>query len=187
MQDDRTEADFKVSELPATRLVRQACVSRTNVILVVAIGLSTFFQPFVTTDSPVHGRSQWTPLQLLVSRSDLWRPAPLPFHIQLVIYQIVLIYLLMLIAVLSLALPSPRKILEIVTLVGAATSVSLVGPGACRGFGWLFFGRFTHGPLWNGSLRGITRWEGFQFELGFYLFLAVMPVLAWQVFRSARQ
>jgi hypothetical protein len=143
--------------------------------------------PFVTTDSPVHGRSQWAPLQLLVSRADLWRPAPWPFHIHMVLYQITLIYLLMPITLVALGLPRPRRVLQFIAIIGVATSVNIVGTSSYRGFGRLFYGRFTNGPMWDGSLRGLTRWQGFQFELPFYIFLAVMPLATWIVCRRPRE
>ncbi len=183
MQEQGGYTDCAAADTPRRPTVAGGAVSKLSVAIVIGLGLATFFMPIVTTDSPVRGRSQWTPLQLLISRADLWRPAPSPFHIQGVLYQIALIYLLMTIAVLALALPRPRKALQFIAVVGAATSVPLVGTNSYRGFGWLFYGKFTNGPFWDGSLRGVTRWQGFQFEFAFYAFLAVMPVLAWMAFR----
>jgi hypothetical protein len=157
-----------------------------RVAIVVAIGLPTFFMTFVTTDSPVHGRTEWAPLDFLISRADLW-PAPSRFFIHIELYQIALIYILMLLALVVLALPRPRTPLQWIALVGAATSVNLIGPRSCRGFGWLFYGRRTYGPLWDGSLRGLTRWYGFRFEFAFYVFVAVMPLLTWILFHRDGQ
>ncbi len=182
VQEPGTAVDLPIPDARAPGNAA-ATVSKMRVALVVAIGFTTFFMPFVTTDSPVHGNTAWAPLDLLVSRADLWRPAPRPFHIHAELYQIVLIYLLMLFALAALALPHPRTLLQCIAVVGAATSVNLIGPRSCREFGWLFYGRITHGPLWDGSLRGLTRWEGFEFEAGFYAFLAVMPLLTWIVCR----
>lgn len=187
VQKQGTAVDFPSPEDRAPRLATTSAGSKIGVAIVSAIGVSTFFMPFVTTDTPVRGRSQWSPMQLLVSRADLWRPAPPPLHLHLVVYQIALIYLLMLVAVLVLALPRPRKVLQLITVIGAGTTVPLIGSSGYREFGWIFNGRFTNGPLWDGSLRGLTRWQGFQFELPFYVFLAAMPLLTWIVYRRSWQ
>ncbi len=184
VQEQGTAVDFPLAVPLATRTA--ASVNKMSVAIVVAIGLPTFFMTFVTTDSPVHGRTEWAPLDFLISRADLW-PAPSRFFIHIELYQIALIYVLMLFALVFLALPRPRMPLQCIAIVGAATSVTLIGPRSWRGFGWLFYGRRTYGPLWDGSLRGITRWQGFQFEFAFYVFVAVMPLLTWIVCRRARQ
>ncbi len=181
VQEQGTAVDFPLADPLAARTA--ASVNKMSVAIVVAIGLPTFLMTFVTTDSSVHGKTEWAPLDLLISRADLWRPAPWPFHIQIEVCQIALIYLLMLLALVSLALPRPRRPLQFIAAVGAATSVTLIGPRSCIGFGWLFYGKRTYGPLWDGSLRGLTRWQGFQFEFAFYVFVAVMPLLTWIVYR----
>jgi hypothetical protein len=119
----------------------QKTISKPIAVFLMEMGLWTFFLPIVTADTPVRGKSQWAPLDLLVARADQWRPVP---HIHLVLYQIASIYLLMVFAIFVLTLPSPDKLLKLIAVIGSASSISLLGPRAARAFG--FYGRFTsHG------------------------------------------
>lgn len=181
--------DVRFPDVPSRRAV-DGSVSRMNVAVIMGIGLLTFFMPFVTTDSPVHGRTEWAPLDFLVARADLWRPAPGPFHNHMVLYQVALIYLLMVIALLALAFPRPRTPLQFIAVVGAATSAGLLRRSSFRAFGWVLYGRYTHAYLFthpaDNSWRALNGWEGFQFEIAFYAFIASMPLLAWTVCRRSR-
>lgn len=152
------------------------------------IGLLTFLMPFLTTDAPVNGRTEWAPLNMLNARADLWRPAPPPFQNHAVLYEVAFVYVLMVIALVVLAVPWSQKPLKYIALVGAATSVSLLKT-APRGFGWVFYGKYTHARMWDGdnSLRGMLGWQGIRFNLAFFVFLAVMPLLLIVIIKSGRQ
>jgi hypothetical protein len=164
----------------------RSTISKLYVACLMGVGLLTFFLPIVTTDTAVHGRTEWAPFDLLVSRADLWRPAPPPFHNHLVLYQITVTYILMMLAVLVLALPSPRMPLTVIAIVGSAGSVSLFRH-APRSFGWLFYGRSTHSRIWDGDnvVTGLFFGaEGLRCDFAYVVLLCVMPVLALLVMRD---
>jgi hypothetical protein len=164
---------------------RRGAINKAGAAAVMAMGLATIFAPFVITDAPMKGRTERAPIDLPMSRADLWRPAPPPFHQHDILYGILFIYLLMIIGLVVLALPSPQQPSTVIALIGSAVSLGLL-KHAARSFGWLFYGRVTHARISQGysSLRGWFGWEGLQFELAFYLFLAVMPRLFLVVIRS---
>jgi hypothetical protein len=147
------------------------------------MGLWTFFLPIVTADTPVHGRSQWAPLDLLVARADQWRPAP---HFHLVLYQIASVYVLMVFAILVLALPSPHKFLKLIAVIGSASSVSLLGTRGPRAFSWLFYGRYTSSQIFSSDI-GWTRWQGLHFSSAYFVLIGVMPLLLFALVSSERQ
>jgi hypothetical protein len=151
----------------------QVRISRALVVLLMGIGLWTFFLPIVTTDAPVHGRSQWAPLELLVARAYQWRPAP---HFHLVFYQIASIYVLMVLAILVLALPAPHKLLKLIAVIGSASSITLLGTRGPRTFSWLFYGRYTSPPWFNGDI-GWWRSGRLHFTSAYFVLIAVMPLL----------
>jgi len=153
------------------------------VALLMGIGLWTFFNPIVTVDTPVHGRSKWAPLDLLIARADQWRPAP---HFHLVLYQITSIYVLMVLAILVLALPSPHKVLKLIAVIGSASSISLLGTRGPRAFGWLFYGRYTSSEIFRGNI-GWTRWQGLHFSSAYFVLIGVMPLLLFALVSSERQ
>ncbi len=162
-------------------------ISRLLVACLMGIGVSTFFVPVVTTDIAVHGRSEWSPLDLLVARADLWRPAPGLFHVQGAVYHLASIYLLMLAAVLVLRLPSPRTALTVIAIVGSAASVSLFRNGA-RSFGWLFYGGVRYARPGENVVTGVLFGaEGLRFNLAYVVLLCVMPLLAVIAISRERQ
>jgi hypothetical protein len=138
------------------------------------MGLWTFFLPIVTADTPVRGRSQWAPLDLLVARADQW---PV-LHYHLVLYQIASIYLLMVLALLVLALPSPHKFLKLIAVIGSASSTTLLGTRGPRAFGWIFYGRYTSSRIFNSDLHR-KAWEGLHFSSAYFALIAVMPLLLY--------
>jgi hypothetical protein len=162
-------------------------ISRPAIGFLMGIGLWTFLVPIVTTDAPVRGRSEWSPVDFVVARADQWKPAPPLLHMHLVLYQIAFLYALMVVAILVLALRRPSKPLKLIAVIGSATSVSLFGTGGARSFGWLFFGRRTYSRIldgdtsWRGQLLG---WHGFHFASAYVILLLVMPLLALAVFTS---
>lgn len=158
---------------------RRNHVSKPVVALIMAIGLLTFFTPIVTTDVPVHGRSDWAPVDLLVERADRWLPAPGPFHVHDILYVIGALYALMLVAMVLLALPSPRPPLSVVATVGSALGVGTLRWGH-QGFSWLLYGRFNYAWISSTHDRFVTAvigWEGFRFDAAFPVLTMVMPAL----------
>ena len=164
-------------------------ISRPAVAFLMAIGLWTFFLPIATTDMPVRGRTEWSPLDLLVARADQWKPAPPQFHTHLVLYEIAFLYALMVLTILVLALQRPSKPLKLIAVIGSATSISLFGTRGARGFGWVFYGHRTYSRIFDGdtSWRGqILGWHGFHFGSAYVILLGVMPLLAIAVVTSER-
>lgn len=151
----------------------QVRISRPIVVLLMGIGLWTFFVPIVTTDAPVHGRSQWAPLDLLLARADQWKPTP---HYHLVLYQIAFIYVLMVLAILVLALPAPHKLLKLIAVIGSASSITLLGTRGPRTFSWLFYGGYTSPPWFNGHI-GWWRSGRIHFTSAYFALINVMPLL----------
>lgn len=160
----------------------QKTISRPVVALLMGMGLWTFFVPIVTADTPVRGRSQWAPLDLLVARADQW---PV-LHYHLVLYQIASIYLLMVLAILVLALPSPHKLLKLIAVIGSASSTTLLGTRGPRAFGWIFYGRYTSSRIFNSDLHG-KAWEGLHFSSAYFILIGVMPLLLVALVSSERQ
>ena len=164
-------------------------ISRPAVAFLLAIGLWTFFLPIVTTDTPVRGRSEWSPLDLVVARADQWRPVPPLLHVHFVLFEIAFLYALMFLAILILVLPRPQVPLKVISVIGSATSVSMLGRRSARGFGWLFFGRNTYSRIfdgdasWKGAMLG---WHGFHFTSAYVILLGIMPLLALIVVTSVR-
>ena len=158
---------------------RQRTISKPYIALLIGIGVATFFVPIVTTDTPVHGRSDWAPVDLLAARADRWLPAPGPFHIHEVVYQIAALYAFMLLALVLLALPSPRKALLVLATIGTALSVASLRWGY-QDFSWLLYGRFNYAWIRSDHDRFIQTligWEGFRFDGAFVVFAMVMPAL----------
>lgn len=165
---------------------KQDGISRPFILLLMAIGLATFFLPIVTTDTPVHGRADWSPVDLLVARADQWQPTPGPFHVHEVLYRIAALYAFMLLAVVLLALPSPRMPLSILAALGTALSVVSLRWGY-QDFSWLLYGRFDY--TWIQSdhdrfVQALIGWEGFRFDGAFAAFAMVMPALLLAVRRG---
>ena len=154
-------------------------ISRPFIAVLVATGLSTSFAPIVTTDVPVHGRSDWSPMDLFVARADHWSPVPGPLHVHLVVYLLATLYVLMAIALLLLALPSPRMALAVVATVGTALSVASLRWGY-QDFSWLLYGRFNYAwvrPDRQTFFQALTGWEGFRFDGAYAVLVMVMPAL----------
>lgn len=165
---------------------KRSTTNKLYVACLMGVGLLTFFLPIVTTDTAVHGRTEWAPLDLLVSRADLWRPVPFPYHTHVVLYQIAVTYILMMLAVLVLALPSPRMPLTLIAIIGSAGSVSLFRNGP-KSFGWVFYGRSVHSRIWDGDnvLRGVLFGaEGLRCDVAYVILLCVMPALALLVMKK---
>jgi len=160
----------------------QETIRRPIVALLMGMGLWTFFLPIVTTDMPVRGRSQWAPLDLLVARADQW---PV-LHYHLVLYQIASIYLLMVLALLVLALPSPHKFLKLIAVIGSASSTTLLGTRGPRAFSWLFYGRYTSPRWFNGDI-GWWRSGRLHFTSAYFVLIAVMPLLLLALVGYERQ
>ena len=89
---------------------------RALAFVVLIFGLCTFFAPLARTDPPVLGRTEWSALDLMAQV----RTGNLP--LSPVTFDVAATYLLMLIALFVLFLPRPRKVLVIVTLMGAICS-----------------------------------------------------------------
>ena len=158
---------------------RQRIISKPLVALLMGIGVATFFAPIVTTDVPVHGRSDWAPVDLLATRADRWLPAPGPFHVHEVLYRIAALYALMLLALVLLALPSPRKPLVLLATVGTALSVVSLRWGY-QDFSWLLYGRFNYAWIKSDHdrfFKALVGWEGFRFDGAFVVLAMVMPAL----------
>lgn len=158
---------------------RQRTISKPFIALLMGIGVTTFFAPIVTTDAPVHGRSDWAPVDFLVARADRWLPAPGPFHIHEVLYRIAMLYALMLLALLLLAFPSPRKPLLLLATIGSAVSVVSLRWGY-QDFSWLLYGRFSYAWIRSDHDRFVQTligWEGFRFDGAFAVLAMVMPAL----------
>lgn len=158
---------------------RRQTISKPYISLLMAIGLFTFFVPIVTTDVPVHGRSDWAAVDFLRARADRWLPAPGPFHVHAVLYVIGALYLLMILTLLLLALPSPRKPLMLVATVGAALSVGCMR-WAYQDFSWLLYGRFSYAWISNGPggfARSLVGWEGFRYDGALAVLVLIMPAL----------
>jgi hypothetical protein len=45
---------------------RRGAINKAGAAAVMAMGLATIFAPFVITDAPVKGRTEWAPIDLLV-------------------------------------------------------------------------------------------------------------------------
>ena len=164
-------------------------ISRPMVVFLMGMGLWTFFLPIVTTDTPVHGRSEWAPLDLLVAQANQWQPAPPPFHIHFVLYQLAFLYALMVLEILILVLPWRHRPLKLIAVIGSASSITMLGTSGSRAFGWLFYGRSTHSRIFDGdySWKGqILGWHGFHFDSAYLVLISVMPLLAVALISSER-
>ena len=154
-------------------------ISRPFISLLMAIGLCTSFAPIVTTDAPVHGRSDWAPVDLFVARADQWSPVPGPLHVHVVVYLLAALYAFMVIALLLLALPSPRMALAVVATVGTALSVASLRWGY-QDFSWLLYGRFNYAWMRHDRqsfVQALVGWEGFRFDGAYAVLVMVMPAL----------
>lgn len=158
---------------------RPDTISRPLIALLMTIGLATFFMPIVTTDAPVHGRSDWAPVDLLVARADHWPSTPGPFHVHEVLYRIAVLYALMLLALGVLAVRSPRTLLSILATLGSALGVVTLRWGY-QDFSWLLYGRFDYAWIRTDHDRFVQTligWEGFRFDEAFGVLTLVMPAL----------
>lgn len=75
--DERTESEQPplgdIPALPAIEPSRSGWLGRRRrmmVLVVAAIGLTTLFAPLIRTDSPVLGRTQWSPLQIAIDLEE---------------------------------------------------------------------------------------------------------------------
>ena len=158
---------------------RQSAISKPFIALLMAVGLMTFFVPIVTTDAPVHGRSDWAPLDFLLARADRWLPAPGPLHVHEVLYGIAAVYAFMLLALALLPFPSPQKPLLLVATLGTALSVAFLRWGY-QDFSWLLYGRFNYAWIRTDHdrfVQALVGWEGFRFDAAYAVFALVMPAL----------
>jgi hypothetical protein len=120
---------------------------RLIAIALIAIGLSTFVAPTITTDPAVLARVQWCPFDILTRIHE----GSLPTHtgdelgIAGVVGYFVESYLLLLFALLTVTFLPSRKVLMVIALlnavIGSATD-SRYGPGD---FWRLFYGSLNSG------------------------------------------
>lgn len=122
-------------------------------LLVIAIGICTFFMPMVILDPPVMNRTEWSALDIALKIYE--RKLPVPegqFDDQLL--QIALIYVLMVFALVALYLPGPPKALMVISTIGFA--FSYVANWWTSTFHWTF-GYYGHMQTWHMS-RGPAWW-----------------------------
>ena len=125
---------------------------RRFALLVIAMGIYTFFVPLIIVDPPVLNRTEWSALNIASTIYE--RKLPVPggrFDVGLL--QIALVYVLMLPALITLYLPGPPRALMVISTIGFAFS------SFARFWSGTFyrtFGYYGHMQQWH--MRGGRAW-----------------------------
>lgn len=131
-----------------------------NALLVIAIGLYTFFLPLVTINPPVLGRARWSAMHIAWETWQGKLPEPSGSHLPRFLdfalsYTslggIALAYLLLLVALATVFSPGYQKALKLTSLIGLA-AVGMAFKFALSDFARLFFGIRRTTVEWNGDI-----------------------------------
>jgi hypothetical protein len=118
---------------------------------VVLIGLCTAGLPLVILNPPLPNKSQWTPLNIALKVYQRELPVSRGSLDDSVI-EMAFIYLLMLLALVALSIPGPRRLLKGISGFGfvLSTLVKFWHHSFLNMFGWQYFGpgHLRPGPVW---------------------------------------
>ncbi len=136
-----------------TRLVPLGKRRKRLALLVLALGIGTFFLPMVVVDPPILNRAEWSPLDIAAA---VWsRKLPVPHgSFDPGLLEIALIYALMIASLAALFLPRSPKVLPIISIVGSL--LSWLSRWWNVTFRWTFFPYFgqVHEILaWNAHIK----------------------------------
>ena len=122
-------------------------------LLMIAIGIYTFFAPMVVVDPPILNRTEWSALDIVLNVYDGRLPVP-GGSFDDGLLQIALIYVLMILAVAVLYVPGSRRALLAISAIGFAIS------SLAKFWNSTFhrtFGYYGHMQEWHMS-RGVAWW-----------------------------
>ena len=124
---------------------------RASALLVIALGLLTFFLPLITVDPPVLDTTHWSAFNIVLQmyRGNLHAPAcercgvPLVRAFVALPAPVTAIYLLMLVALVPLSVPYAMNTVAAISGLGGIASLYLWRPGTAWAFEATFYGHWS--------------------------------------------
>jgi hypothetical protein len=125
--------------------------SRSSALLVIVVGLLTFFVPLVTVDRPVVGRTHWSAFNIVwemyqgnLHADNCERCGEPPVRALLALpVSITAIYMLMIVALVPLSVPYASNTLASISGFGGIVSLYLSRRGTAWAFEETFYGRIS--------------------------------------------
>lgn len=120
-------------------------------LLVIAIGVCTFFLPMVSLKPPLLNRTEWSALNIVSHVYERKLPVP-GGRLDEGLIEIGLTYLLLPFALIATYLPGPPRALKVISGIGfvCGSLARFWEHTFMNTFGWEYFapGHMTHGPAW---------------------------------------
>jgi len=134
-------------------------------LVILALGLSTFFMPLFSVSPPALGRASWSAWDL--ARHVYAQKSPFEdVYFTLGLSGMALVYALMLCGLVAIVLPQPRKVLVTIAVIGSIAGYEPFYWGYSMFAHWLFRSA--------GMKMGAA-----QYDPGIFMLIPVMPALLY--------